>query len=233
MGRRWRFASFLPNKPILVTEKSDIYLSNLFHWKKMRAWRQVRGLARAVDAEEAEICRRLDMQYRTEAKPGPKSGPFWVGKVLHTQMDKTAVVQVDYYVKYPKYGKYVTQKRHTKFKVHDEGEWSVPGDIVQIRHSRPYSKTKSAVLWRIVRPDAGTEFIQSHPEFAITRSKAIRSGLIKQLAEAEKKGWNAEEMEALTAKSIEEAAEGGDSEIKVAEDRVYSLLEWRKQHFGE
>ena len=60
--------------------------------------------------------------------------------------DKSIKVAIDFKVKHPKYGKYV--KRRTTFIVHDEHNKSGIGDIVEITESRPYSKTKS---WRLVR----------------------------------------------------------------------------------
>jgi small subunit ribosomal protein S17 len=60
--------------------------------------------------------------------------------------DKSIKVAIDFKVKHPKYGKYV--KRRTMFIVHDEHNKSGIGDIVEIAESRPYSKTKS---WRLVR----------------------------------------------------------------------------------
>jgi len=59
---------------------------------------------------------------------------------------KSIKVAIDYRVKHPKYGKYVS--RQTRLAVHDEHNQSKVGDLVEITQSRPYSKTKS---WRLVR----------------------------------------------------------------------------------
>ena len=59
---------------------------------------------------------------------------------------KTIKVAIEYKVKHPKYGKYI--KRRTSFSVHDEHNQANSGDIVEIAECRPYSKTKS---WRLVR----------------------------------------------------------------------------------
>ena len=59
---------------------------------------------------------------------------------------KSIRVTIDYKVKHPKYGKYL--RRRTKLAVHDELNASGVGDVVEITESRPYSKTKS---WRVVR----------------------------------------------------------------------------------
>ena len=68
------------------------------------------------------------------------------GVVIGRSGDKSIKVAVDYKVKHPQYGKYV--KRRTKFGVHDEHNQANPGDLVEIAECRPYSKTKS---WRLVR----------------------------------------------------------------------------------
>lgn len=59
---------------------------------------------------------------------------------------KSVRVTMDYKVKHPKYGKYI--RRRTKLAVHDELDQCGVGDRVEIAESRPYSKTKS---WRVVR----------------------------------------------------------------------------------
>jgi small subunit ribosomal protein S17 len=59
---------------------------------------------------------------------------------------KSIRVTIDYKVKHPKYGKYI--RRRTKLAVHDELNQCGVGDVVEITESRPYSKTKS---WRVVR----------------------------------------------------------------------------------
>jgi len=59
---------------------------------------------------------------------------------------KSLRVTIDYRVKHPKYGKYI--RRRTKLAVHDELNQCAVGDVVEITESRPYSKTKS---WRVLR----------------------------------------------------------------------------------
>ena len=59
---------------------------------------------------------------------------------------KSLRVTIDYRVKHPKYGKYI--RRRTKLAVHDELNQCGVGDVVEICESRPYSKTKS---WRVIR----------------------------------------------------------------------------------
>jgi len=68
------------------------------------------------------------------------------GVVISNSGDKSIKVAIDFKVKHPKYGKYV--KRQTKFGVHDEHNKAGMGDMVEVAQCRPYSKTKS---WRLVR----------------------------------------------------------------------------------
>ena len=66
--------------------------------------------------------------------------------VISNSGNKSVKVALDYKVKHPKYGKYI--KRRTKISVHDEHNLSGVGDVIEIAACRPYSKTKS---WRLVK----------------------------------------------------------------------------------
>ena len=66
--------------------------------------------------------------------------------VMGKSGNNSVKVSIDFKVKHPKYGKYI--KRRTKLAVHDEHNQSGVGDLIEIVESRPYSKTKS---WRLVR----------------------------------------------------------------------------------
>lgn len=68
------------------------------------------------------------------------------GRVTSNKMDKTITVAVERQVKHPLYGKYI--KRTTKMHAHDEANECGIGDVVEIRESRPMSKSK---CWRLVR----------------------------------------------------------------------------------
>jgi len=68
------------------------------------------------------------------------------GIVISNSGDKSIRVAIDFKIKHPKYGKYV--KRRTKLGVHDERNEAAVGDSVEVAECRPYSKTKS---WRLVR----------------------------------------------------------------------------------
>ena len=60
--------------------------------------------------------------------------------------NKSVKVAIDYKVKHPEYGKYV--RRRTTLSVHDEHNAATSGDLVKVAPCRPYSKTKS---WRLVK----------------------------------------------------------------------------------
>jgi len=75
-----------------------------------------------------------------------KNSSTLTGTVSSNSGIKSIRVTIDYKVKHPKYGKYI--RRRTKLAVHDELNQCGVGDVVEIAESRPYSKTKS---WRVVR----------------------------------------------------------------------------------
>jgi small subunit ribosomal protein S17 len=62
------------------------------------------------------------------------------GTVVSDKMQKTLVVNVERYVKNPKYGKYM--KISKKYKAHYEGDAIKVGDSVTIVECRPRSKDK-------------------------------------------------------------------------------------------
>jgi small subunit ribosomal protein S17 len=68
------------------------------------------------------------------------------GVVVSKSGDKSVKVAMEYKVKHPRYGKYV--KRRMKISVHDEQNASGVGDLVEIAECRPYSKSKS---WRLLK----------------------------------------------------------------------------------
>ena len=68
------------------------------------------------------------------------------GVVVSDKMDKTRVVRVTRTVRHPFYMKVMTKS--SKFHVHDEGNQSRAGDVIEIVSTRPLSKLKR---WRLVR----------------------------------------------------------------------------------
>jgi len=68
------------------------------------------------------------------------------GVVVSDKADKTRVVSVQRQVRHPKYEK--VMRKRSKFYVHDEGNESRAGDLVEIMGTRPISKLKR---WRLIR----------------------------------------------------------------------------------
>ena len=62
------------------------------------------------------------------------------GTVVSTKMTDTITVNVDRYVKHPKYKKFL--RRSKKYLVHDAGNTAKEGMQVEIREIRPMSKRK-------------------------------------------------------------------------------------------
>ena len=80
-----------------------------------------------------------------------------VGRVVNDtakpgRMQKTVVVEVDNRYRDPVYGKYV--KRRKRFHAHDERNEYLTQDLIEIRESRPLSRTKCWVAVRLIdRPE--------------------------------------------------------------------------------
>lgn len=72
------------------------------------------------------------------------TGKTFEGIVVKTAMKDTATVQVERYVKHPKYKKY--QRKSVKFLAHDEGNAAKVGDKVTIKETRPISKRKHFII---------------------------------------------------------------------------------------
>ena len=73
-----------------------------------------------------------------------KTKKMITGKVIKTEMNKSAVVSVERLVKHPVNGKFI--KRSTKYHIHDENNKCSVGDVIKIKQCRPISKTKTWVL---------------------------------------------------------------------------------------
>ncbi len=72
-----------------------------------------------------------------------------VGVVVSDAMQKSCVVAVEWQVRHGLYGK--TERRTSKFMVHDEKNEAKTGDTVAIVETRPMSRRKRWALERIVR----------------------------------------------------------------------------------
>jgi small subunit ribosomal protein S17 len=71
------------------------------------------------------------------------------GTVVSDKMMKTAVVEVSYEKKHPKYLKYYTISR--RFKAHNENNEYKTGDIVTIEETRPLSKDKYFTIVGLIK----------------------------------------------------------------------------------
>jgi small subunit ribosomal protein S17 len=77
-------------------------------------------------------------------KQTEKNGKVLSGVVVKAAMKDTATVEVERYVKHPKYKKYMRYAK--KYLVHDPGNTAQVGQKVQIRETRPISKRKHFVI---------------------------------------------------------------------------------------
>jgi small subunit ribosomal protein S17 len=75
-----------------------------------------------------------------------------VGVVVSTKMQKSIVVAVEWQVRHGLYGK--TERRTSKFMVHDELGVAKAGDIVTIVETRPMSRRKRWALKAVLRASA-------------------------------------------------------------------------------
>ena len=69
------------------------------------------------------------------------------GKVVKSSNEKTIIVNVERKFMDKKYKKYI--KRNKNFAAHDENNACAVGDLVQIIESKPISKTKRFVLYKL------------------------------------------------------------------------------------
>jgi len=72
-----------------------------------------------------------------------------LGIVVSNGMQKSCVVAVEWQVRHGLYGK--TERRTSKFMVHDEENAAAVGDQVEIVETRPLSRRKRWTLKRVVR----------------------------------------------------------------------------------
>ncbi len=79
-----------------------------------------------------------------ETETKNNTGKTFEGVVVKSAMKDTATVQVERYVKHPKYQKFMRLSK--KFLVHDVGNTAQIGDKVTIRETRPISKRKRFIL---------------------------------------------------------------------------------------
>jgi small subunit ribosomal protein S17 len=70
------------------------------------------------------------------------------GVVVSNSMQKSIVVAVEWQVRHGLYGK--TERRTSKFMVHDEKNEAKRGDLVEIVETRPLSRRKRWIVTRVV-----------------------------------------------------------------------------------
>jgi small subunit ribosomal protein S17 len=73
------------------------------------------------------------------------------GVVIKDKMDKTVVIEVEKFLKHPKYHKYLKTKK--RYKAHDEKSECNIGDRVLIVESRPLSKEKRWVVKEVIKKE--------------------------------------------------------------------------------
>jgi small subunit ribosomal protein S17 len=71
-----------------------------------------------------------------------------IGRVVSDKMAKTVTVMVERSVKHPVIGKVIRQSK--KYHAHDERDEYREGDVVEIQESKPYSKTKTWIVVKLV-----------------------------------------------------------------------------------
>lgn len=83
-------------------------------------------------------------------RPVSIRGRTFTGTVTSDRMAKTVTVEWERRTYVPKYQRY--EKRKTKIKAHNELD-AKKGDFVEIRETRPISKTKNFVVTRIIKSE--------------------------------------------------------------------------------
>ena len=72
-----------------------------------------------------------------------------VGVVVKDKMDKSVVIEVEKFLKHPKYHKYLRTKK--RYKAHDESNTCKVGDKVVLVETRPLSKDKRWLVKEIIK----------------------------------------------------------------------------------
>lgn len=87
-----------------------------------------------------------------------------LGVVKSDRMNKSRRVEIERFVRHPKYSKIV--RRKTVCHVHDEENVSKAGDKVEIEECRPMSKLKRWTLVRVVEKnsDVGVADVQAQSQ---------------------------------------------------------------------
>ena len=102
-----------------------------------------------------------------------------VGVVTSNRMMKTIVVRVDHKVRHRKYHRVI--KQAGAFKVHDEQNSAMVGDLVKIMETRPISKDKRWRLVEIVKRASSAPPIPDDAE-ALVQPKRVPETPVTQAA---------------------------------------------------
>ena len=90
------------------------------------------------------MAHKLMIEKQNNSTSTKQEGKFLEGVVVKSAMKDTVTVQVERYVKHPKYKKYIRKSK--KFLVHSPGNTAVVGEKVTIRETRPISKNKHFII---------------------------------------------------------------------------------------
>ena len=107
-------------------------------------------------------------------------GRTFVGVVTSNKMQRTAVVKWEWRKSLPKYERFLT--RTTKVKAHNpDCIHAKPGDIVQIKETRPISKKKNfVIIKKIGKEELFAEKVMKEEEAKITTKKKVIKEPIKE-----------------------------------------------------
>ena len=71
-----------------------------------------------------------------------------IGRVVSDKMEKTVTVLVERRVKHPIYDKIIVRSK--KYHAHNDENQAKNGDLVEIQETRPWSKTKSWMVTKLL-----------------------------------------------------------------------------------
>jgi small subunit ribosomal protein S17 len=81
-----------------------------------------------------------------------------VGVVVKDKMDKSVVIEVEKFLKHPKYHKYLKTKK--RYKAHDETNVCKVGDKVLLVETRPLSKDKRWLVKEVIKKEGPVATVQ-------------------------------------------------------------------------
>lgn len=109
-----------------------------------------------------------------------------IGVVTSSVQDKTIIITVTSRQTHPIYGKQYTVSR--KYTAHDEKNQAHTGDRVEIVETRPYSKTKTWKLDRIVEVGQGKVELKDEEEVVEKKDAPVVAKPAKKAEEDDKGG---------------------------------------------